>query len=126
MKPGTPEYREAFIQGYKTCALWSSTDTIDGKDVDLNTFNIEDIHPDTIKAMEQDCDRFIAANAGDLDGIEPSQAGHDFWLTRCEHGAGFWDRGLEERGDRLTAACGWRTAFPNVDLYVGDDGMIYH
>ena len=22
-----------------------------------------------------------------------SQAGHDFWLTRNRHGAGFWDRG---------------------------------
>ena len=33
-----------------------------------------------------------------------SQMGHDLYLTRCGHGAGFWDRGLNELGDRLTQA----------------------
>jgi hypothetical protein len=28
--------------------------------------------------------------------------GHDFYLTRESHGAGFWDRGLGELGDYLT------------------------
>lgn len=28
--------------------------------------------------------------------------GHDVWLTRNGHGAGFWDRGLGALGDRLT------------------------
>jgi hypothetical protein len=32
-------------------------------------------------------------------------AGHDFWLTRNGHGAGFWDRGMGMLGDELTAAC---------------------
>jgi hypothetical protein len=31
-------------------------------------------------------------------------AGHDFWLTRNGHGAGFWDRDLGEIGERLTKA----------------------
>lgn len=30
------------------------------------------------------------------------QAGHDFWLTRNRHGAGYWDRGLGNLGKRLT------------------------
>lgn len=29
---------------------------------------------------------------------------HDYWLTRNHHGAGFWDRGLGDLGDRLTEA----------------------
>lgn len=40
-------------------------------------------------------------------GVDPTQAGHDFWLTRNGHGAGFWDRPKiygEELADQLTRA----------------------
>lgn len=53
------------------------------------------------------------------------QAGHDFWLTRNGHGAGFWDRGLGEIGNKLTEACGHGTKYPNLDLYLGDDNKLY-
>lgn len=33
------------------------------------------------------------------------QIGHDYVLTTGGHGAGFWDRGLGELGDKLTEAC---------------------
>ena len=50
-------------------------------------------------------------------------AGHDFWLTRCGHGAGFWD------GDRPEPAATVLTkaskAYGEVDLYIGDDGKVY-
>jgi hypothetical protein len=52
-----------------------------------------------------------------------SCGGHDFWLTRNGHGAGFWDGDWpKEAGDRLTKAC---EEFGEFDLYIGDDGMIY-
>lgn len=57
--------------------------------------------------------------AGEYD---ESGAGHDFWLTRCGHGAGFWDRGLGEVGDKLTNAA---QVFGECHLYVGDDGRIH-
>lgn len=45
-----------------------------------------------------ECARFLAA-CGDLadtairtPGYSAERFGHDFWLTRCGHGAGFWDR----------------------------------
>lgn len=38
------------------------------------------------------------------DGSVASHFGHDFALTRNGHGAGFWDRGLGELGDRLSKA----------------------
>lgn len=50
------------------------------------------------------------------------RAGHDFWLTRCGHGAGFWDRGLGDIGCKLTEAA---SVYGSVDLYIGDDGLIY-
>ena len=107
-------------------ALWSSTDNADdsgGAPLDEN-YSIEDIAPESLAQMLKDCDNFqeenekLLAQAGD-----DSQNGHDFWLTRCGHGAGFWDRGYPKRvGDGLSDAC---KAYGNVDLYVGDDGKIY-
>ena len=67
-------------------------------------------------------DAFIDANKDDPEGIDAAQAGHDFWLTRNGHGAGFWDRGLGERGDRLTNAA---HVYGACDLYLGDDGFVY-
>lgn len=46
--------------------------------------------------------------------------GHDFWLTSQEHGAGFWDRGLDEAGDTLTDSVSGYEGI--VDLYLNDDG----
>jgi hypothetical protein len=48
--------------------------------------------------------------------------GHDLWLTRNGHGAGFWDRGLGDVGDKLTAIA---KRMGSKSLYVGDDGKIY-
>lgn len=56
-----------------------------------------------------------------LSDLDVNQTGHDIWLTMQGHGAGFWDRGLGELGDRLTAACKTFSA----DCYVGDDGLVH-
>jgi hypothetical protein len=114
---------ETMVDAYIECALWSST--IDGYwDDEANVFvsqedlpdNEAETHPvdeyfdhldmdlDTMAAMQKDCEEFVAANEADLATIPPEQAGHDFWLTRCGHGAGFWDRGLGALGDRLSDA----------------------
>jgi len=113
--------RQAFIDAYMVCALWSSSDTVDGEDVELDTFRVDQIHPDTATKMRHDCEAFMDRCEKDLAEWEAAQAGHDFWLTRNGHGAGYFDRGIES-GDRLTIAC---AAFGGVDLYVGDDGLIY-
>lgn len=34
----------------------------------------------------------LATQAFAAIGYSPERFGHDFWLTRCGHGAGFWDR----------------------------------
>jgi hypothetical protein len=113
-----------FLNAYIECALWSSTDNSDdqgGEPLDAN-YSPDDIAPETLERMRADCAKFYAANRDDIGG-EDARAGHDFWLTRNGHGAGFWDGDWpEEIGERLTAAS---KAFPEVDLYVGDDGLIY-
>lgn len=114
-----------FAEAYIEAALWSSMDESDeqgGEALDQN-YTFHDISEETLTAIVEDCYKFQEENADLLEesGITDEQAGHDFWLTRCGHGAGFWDRGLGEIGERLTDAC---RKWPNVDLYV-EDGKIY-
>ena len=120
----------AFVQAYMVAALWSSTDET-GDPLDA-FFSIDDIDVATAQKMRSDCEDFIKCNAIDLVAYKAAmaneqwsgeaRAGHDFWLTRCGHGAGFWDRGLGALGERLSTAA---KGYGNVDLYAGDDGYIY-
>lgn len=123
--PRAADYLEAFVQGYLECALWSSTDESrdDGGDPLDDNYDTSDIHPDAIATMQADCASFIDGNADDLESIDAEQAGHDFWLTRNGHGAGFWDRGLGALGDRLSKAC---KPYGSAYLIVGNDGMVHH
>jgi len=66
--------------------------------------------------------RRIMQNAADIAG-ECDRAGHDFWLTRNGHGAGFWDGDWpDDAGGRLTEAS---KKYGEFNLYVGDDGLIH-
>lgn len=115
---------DEFAIAYIECALWSSTDNADESGVeplDLN-YNATDIDPQTLKRMAEDCAAFQADNKTDLEDMTAERAGHDFWLTRNRHGAGFWDRGLGEVGRRLTDAA---HVWGSFDLYVGDDGKVH-
>jgi hypothetical protein len=118
---------ETLLKHYIVCALWSSTD--DGVPLDDN-YGPEDLAPETYAKMRDDCAAFLAL-AGDLikaNGCDECElAGHDFWLTRNGHSAGFWDgdwdfNGENEPGETLTRIA-W--SFKEVDLYVGDDGKVY-
>ena len=58
---------------------------------------------------ERDCLNFIdrATNSNiDLTDFAAEYVGHDFWLTRNGHGAGFWDRpqnyGGEDTAEKLS------------------------
>ena len=109
-----------FLTAYVVAALWSSTDG--DKPLDA-TKNISDISPELLASMTADCKKFQTENAKDLEGLDEEQAGHDFWLTANHHGAGFWDGDYEEAlGERLTNAA---HKFPEMELYIGDDGKIY-
>ena len=117
--------RNEFINAYAERALWSSTDE-NGDPLD-EIASPDDIAPETMREMRSDCADFIWSNRADLRAYRAAgynfiSAGHDFWLTRNGHGAGFWDRGLGDLGERLSNAA---EIYVGVDLYVGDDGMVY-
>ncbi len=109
-----------FTRGYIEAALWSTSDE-DDVPLDYN-FSIADIHQTSLRAIIQDASTFQNENRELLRGEDLSRAGHDFWLTRNHHGAGFWDGGYsKDVGDRLTVAA---HKYGEVDLYVGDDGRV--
>lgn len=117
---------DAFELAFLECALWSTNDESDeqgGEPLDSN-YSISDIADETIAKLMQSCHRFREQCADLLEQAgSDSQNGHDFWLTRCGHGAGLWDRGYpDDVSDALTSAS---HDFGNVDLYLGDDGKIY-
>jgi len=118
------ELPEEFFSAYVATALWSSGDEFDG-------YGADDIAEETIAAMRADCAAFYAANADDLNCEHASgpdfgplgRAGHDFWLTRNHHGAGFWDGDWPEpQATRLTKAA---HSFGECNLYIGDDNLLY-
>lgn len=83
------------------CLAWSEVDYETERPIDSFDADFSD---DAREAIRAELTAFIEANAGDLEGMEAEQIGHDFILTRNHHGAGFWDRGLGEAGERLTEA----------------------
>jgi hypothetical protein len=120
---------DAFTRAYLEAALWSSTD--DSDDYLDRNYAVHDIAPATLERMMADCRKFQAENAHLITdgnckykgGPVLEYAGHDLWLTRNHHGCGYWDGDWEmEAGQALTDAA---SKFPEVTLYIGDDGLIY-
>lgn len=117
--PGEPVWPE-FVASYLEAAIWSSTDQ-SGNPLDRN-YDVKDFTPEAIKEAINDCNDFIASaeellrQHGDQD-----QNGHDFWLTRNGHGAGFWDRGYGKDGEELTALA---QTMGERHIIVGGDGKL--
>ena len=84
-----------FTKSYIEAALWNSTD--DDDEPLYGLYSVDDLAPETLKQIEEDCTAFQETNADVLTawyecGQTLENAGHDFWLTRNRHGAGCWDR----------------------------------
>lgn len=112
------------LASYLTTALWSSTQD-NGKPFD-DGFSIENFSPESVKSAEKEINDFLSLLESENilweEEITESSFGHDFWLTRNRHGAGFWDRGLGTLGKKLTE---WAHTFGSSDVYLGDDGKVY-
>lgn len=131
----TPTNRHDFVRGYLECLLWADTF---GEDPDEHAagddLDYDDLPSDIVAAITAECNDFIDGSIEDLieysevRDYDPSEgsvwdyAGHDFHLTRCGHGAGFWDRGLGALGDRLSDAS---RPYGSDSLEVARDGSIY-
>ena len=110
-----PSDLDRMVESAIETALWSGTD-FDGYTPLDELYDSDDVTDSCRAELIEDCRGFLETmheeglfevlagtdylinNAKDLYG----KLGHDFYLTRCGHGAGFWDRGLGGLGDRLT------------------------
>lgn len=120
-----------FTQAYIECALWSSHDEENEGDYLDKRYSIKDIDLDSLKTIIEECRDFQQSWAMTLNkycqlvqneeysGME--LAGHDYWLTRNGHGAGFWDRGAGSIGELLTAVCRWQSRY----LYT-ENGIVFY
>jgi hypothetical protein len=125
------EKLDAFTQGYIEALFFTSEDQLDG-DWPFNDrrCGVDDLAPETLARIKRDCERFQCENSAALelaydeaDDYGETEAGRDFWYTRCGHGAGFWDGDIPDHlGTALTDAA---HAFGNLDAYLGDDGKVY-
>jgi hypothetical protein len=113
------------LRSYLGTALWSSNDESDesgGEPLDRN-YDISDISDEAKRKSRRDVVDFIRKARRLLTDVSPNMAGHDFWLTRNGHGAGFWDGDYPEPiGEKLTEIS---ETFGEAWMYVGDDGEIY-
>lgn len=116
------------VQGFLTCALWSSTDESSeggGSPMDEN-YSISDIDNHSITKAKADCAKFFqGAQPEWFEEMEWDKIGHDFWLNRNGHGTGFWDEDeLKNHAHRklLSDLC---KKFGELSPYIGDDGKVY-
>lgn len=115
------QYIDTFFAAYVECALWLALES-NGDELREPKGPVDEsvLTAAQLADMRADCEAFIAENAADLAALSASQCGHDFFLTRNGHGAGFWDRGLGAIGDKLTAAC---KPFGAQTIIIYDNGI---
>jgi hypothetical protein len=112
---------EEMMTGYLECALWSSPEDDGGKHLDA-TFCVSDVSEEARSRAEADCSYFLSRTWAMAAKEDLGRVGHDLWLTRNGHGAGFWDGDYPEHGDALTAVA---RGMGEIDIYPGDDGKMY-
>lgn len=129
---------DSFTRAYIECALWSSEESLkedasqhedDFSPAEKWDVNIHCLSDSALASITEDCAAFqsdeqtaaLLSQAFEGD-YNTANAGHDFWLTRNGHGAGFWDRGLGKVGALLTGAA---KVYGSSDLYFGDDGKLH-
>jgi hypothetical protein len=134
LPPPDADRLESFIDSYIETMLWAENDESDpetGGDPLDDNYGPDDISAEAMDEIRRDCIAFYHANRSLIESAHHPEysaeemAGHDFWLTRNGHGAGFWDRPEvygQENADKLSDAA---DAFGSCHPYVGDDGLIY-
>ena len=127
----SPDDLTAMADAYIECALWAGLDWSPVErgednpepwdDAGYTADDVSDAARETIRGW---CADFATGDTlADLEAVagDWAQHGHDFYLTRNGHGAGYWDRGYGPAGERLTAAA---KVYGESDFYIGADGKL--
>lgn len=130
-----------FTRAYIVCALWTGIEypedhEMADRDKDYSG-DPSELDQATLESMMTQCKEFQAQASAIIAAADATgecergpdcdtalaRAGHDFWLTRNGHGAGFWDGDWPE--PYATQLDDLSKVFGESDLYRGDDGLIY-
>jgi hypothetical protein len=129
----SPYFLDAVTEAYLRTLLQTERPDSAGEDgVTPEAYDVAPLSTHLQHAANADAFRFSAAGlhlfaAPLMDGTTSlDRIGYDFALTRNGHGAGFWDSpteyGSQANADALTRLC---DTFPEVNVYMGDDGQLY-
>ena len=97
------------LQGYLEALVWTclvcTEDAEDSEEPLDALISAEDIPAAIVALARAEVTDFLSG-LGDLSDHpecgDPDRVGHDFYLTREGHGAGFWDGDYPECGEQLT------------------------
>jgi hypothetical protein len=134
-QPARPATLDTFTRAYLECALWTSDPKPrSGEWSERPEWCIDRIDdPSLLRAVEI-CREFQTEHRAILDEVsdtyhtDDARHGHDFWLTRNGHGAGFWGRGYDlvpnddtrDLGEILTEAS---NGYGTADLFCSQEGI---
>jgi len=129
------------VDSYLECALWTEEDNLEEDDdndykeiygdnedselkkivpdVDINIHNFSD---DSKITAYLDIKKFLELAGDAVNDISESDLGHDIWLSRNGHGAGFFDRGYDNDIEkRLMDAA---EALGEIHIFISDDKIL--
>lgn len=116
-----------FVVGFIRAMLFAETigaESDDGGDLSFQEagYDIACLSPAALDKVRADCRDFQELAAAELQeaqgrGVDLESLGHDFYFTRQGHGVGYWDRGLGQLGQALTAHA---KTFGGIYPYVSD------
>ncbi len=120
---------DKILKAYLITALWVSVDE-DDEPLD-RYYTSTDYSRDAIRKAKEDIIKFVKDAGELLNGEDEDEIGHNLYLSRTGHGAGFWDHDpyqndkeslFKTTGDQLTKLA---ENLGSVVAYVGDDGKIH-
>jgi len=106
------------VKSYLETAFWSTEEQENG----LKEKSIADVDRMSVQGAKKDVIDFLrqaeTQAPDELQSYDAEALGHNLWLSRNGHGAGFFD----DNNDKLQDIA---RNMKGVDMYVGDDGKVY-
>lgn len=143
---------DAIARGYKAALIftdeapgvsiaeWKAREAR-GEEPDEGSFpgelSTDDFDGPALQRIDRDVAAFVEATREALEAVladyggpigeysAEEQIGHDLWLTRQGHGAGFWDRPKEYYGPHAPALTRAAEALGEVYTWMGEDEKIH-
>lgn len=105
---------DVILTHYFIAALWTS---------EFDNHNVYEFSKETIETSKKDIEKFLQESNNYLIDLSNETIGHNFWLTRNRHGAGFWDLDEldNETGEIVSKIC---YTFKEVNVFENGNEMI--